>query len=460
VLKFHQIVLRKFLALFFALFFIVGGIVYFWVYDFYIEASKKSLLKEVKLIALQVNNTTDLDLLAANVKKTLGIRLTIINGDGVVIAESHKDKTKMENHRYRQEVVQADSKDFGYKKRHSHTLDLDLIYVVKKYTFNNKTLYIRLALELEGIKAQMMQLALKIFSALLLFFISILYMTYKLNSQVEHEVTNIILFLKSLTRKQKSTYIQSEYSEEFSLITKLLTKVSQIIVKQERKKSKYTNKLKELNKQKDDIISAISHEFKNPIAVVNGYSQTLLEDQDINPNIRQKFLNKIHNNGVKLSELIDTLRLSLKLDSKQHSLQLSNFNLYDLLEECVENIQINYTGRKIIIEGAKDTEIKADRTMLSIVFSNLMENAIKYSEDEVYINFDQSQIEFIDTGIGISKKDLENITSKFYRVHKNSWNNSLGLGLFLVDNIIKLHSFKLDIKSVENEGSTFTIYFS
>ncbi|MEJ2373826.1 MAG: HAMP domain-containing sensor histidine kinase, partial [Sulfurimonas sp.] len=261
---------------------------------------------------------------------------------------------------------------------------------------------------------------------------------YKLNSQVEHEVTNIILFLKSLTRKQKSTYIQSEYSEEFSLITKLLTKVSQIIVKQEKKKSKYTNKLKDLNKQKDDIISAISHEFKNPIAVVNGYSQTLLEDQDINPNIRQKFLTKIHNNGVKLSELIDTLRLSLKLDSKQHSLQLSNFNLYDLLEECVENIQINYTGRKIIIEGAKDIEIKADRTMLSIVFSNLIENAIKYSEDEVYINFDQNQIEFIDTGIGISKKDR----------------------LFLVDNIIKLHNFKLDIQSVENEGSTFTIYFS
>lgn len=456
MLKFHQIVLRKFLALFF----IVGWIVYFWVYDFYIEASKKSLLKEVKLIALQVNNTTNLDLLAANVKKTLGIRLTIIDGDGVVIAESHKDKTKMENHRYRQEIIQADSKNFGYKKRHSHTLDLDLIYVVKKYTINNKTLYIRLAVELEGIKAQMMQLALKIFSALLLFFMAILYMTYRLNSQVEYEVTNIILFLKSLTRKQKSTYIQSEYSEEFSLITKLLTKVSQIIVKQEKKKSKYTKKLKDLNKQKDDIISAISHEFKNPIAVVNGYSQTLLEDQDINPNIRQKFLSKIHNNGVKLSELIDTLRLSLKLDSKQHSLQISSFNLYDLLEECVENIQINYTGRKIIIEGSKEVEIRADRTMLSIVFSNLIENAIKYSEDEVYINFDQSHIEFIDTGIGISKRDLENITSKFYRVHKNSWNNSLGLGLFLVDNIIKLHSFKLDIKSVENEGSTFTIYLS
>ncbi len=459
MLKFHEIVLRKFLALFFALFVLIGSIVYFWEYDFYIESSKNSLLQDVKLIALQIDQDTDLDTLVQKIKKELGVRTTIIDTDGIVVAESHKDKTKMENHRYRDEIMQADTEKYGFKKRHSNTLKLDLLYVAKKYTFNNKTLYIRLAVELKGIKAEMMQLALKIFSALTLFFIAIFYMTYKINSQVEHEVRNIISFLKSLTKKQKSTFIKSEYSQEFALITKLLTKVSQIIVKQEKKKSKYTNKLKELNKQKDDIISAISHEFKNPIAIVNGYSQTLLDDLDINKNIRQKFLTKIHNNGTKLSELIDTLRLSLKLDSHQQSLKVSTFNLYELLEDCAENIKINYPGRQVLISGPKEQEIHADRTMLSIVFSNLIENAIKYSEDEVLINFDHLHIDVIDTGIGISKQDLENITSKFYRVHKNTWNNSLGLGLFLVDNIIKLHSFKLTIESTENEGSTFTIHF-
>ncbi|QOP42008.1 ATP-binding protein [Sulfurimonas marina] len=460
MLKFHQIVLRKFLALFFALFFIVGTIVYFWEYDFYIEGSKKSLLQDIELIALQIDNDTNLDLLAQKVKQQLHIRTTIIDANGVVIAESHKDKTKMENHRYRDEVLQADKNSYGYKKRHSETLKLDLIYVVKKYTIEGKILYIRLALELEGIEEKMFQLGLKIFSVLTLFFLAIFFITYKINSQVEKEVSNIISFLKSLTKKQKSTFIKSEYSQEFALITNLLTKVAQIIVKQEKKKSKYTNKLKELNKQKDDIISAISHEFKNPIAIVNGYSQTLLEDQDINPNIRQKFLTKIHNNGIKLSELIDTLRLSLKLDSKQQSLKVSTFNLYELVEDCAENIKINYSGREVLINGARDIEITADKTMLSIVFSNLIENGIKYSEDEVIINFDKQHIEFIDTGIGINEKDLQNITDKFYRVHKNTWNNSLGLGLFLVDTIIKLHNFKLKIKSKENEGSTFSIYFS
>lgn len=437
----------------------LGAIVYFWGYNFYIEASKKSLQQDIELIALEITPQTDIDLLANKIKKKLSIRTTIIDHDGIVIAESDKNKTKMQNYRYRDEILQADNQEYGYKIRHSQTLDLDLLYVTKKFEFEGKAVYIRLAMELEDIKAKMVQLGAKIFIVLALFFLAIFFVSYKINAQVEKEVGAIIFFLKSLTKKQKSTFIKSGYSQEFILITKLLTKVAQIIVKQEKKKSKYTNKLKELNKQKDDIISAISHEFKNPIAIVNGYSQTLLDDPNINPNIRQKFLSKIHNNGTKLSDLIDTLRLSLKLDSQQQALKLTEFNLFELAQECAENIKINYMGRKIILSGAQPV-ITADQTMLGIVFSNLIENAIKYSEDEVFINVYIDHIDIIDTGIGISEKELQNITEKFYRVHKNTWNNSLGLGLFLVDTILKLHNFKLLIKSVENEGSTFSVYFS
>ena len=95
----------------------------------------------------------------------------------------------------------------------------------------------------------------------------------------------------------------------------------------------------------------------------------------------------------------------------------------------------------------------------TVVISNLVENAFKYSEDEVVISFDRESLKVIDMGIGISAKNLENITNKFYRVHENSWNNSLGLGLFIVNNIINLHNFKLEVQSVEHEGSTFSIKF-
>jgi len=127
--------------------------------------------------------------------------------------------------------------------------------------------------------------------------------------------------------------------------------------------------------------------------------------------------------------------------------------------DTVENIKLNYPKRETIIKGNQEILIKADPSLFSVVVSNLVENAFKYSEDEVIISFDEKSLNIRDTGIGISPKNLDNITNKFYRVHENSWNNSLGLGLFIVNNIVNLHNFSLKIESQENEGSTFTIYF-
>jgi len=89
----------------------------------------------------------------------------------------------------------------------------------------------------------------------------------------------------------------------------------------------------------------------------------------------------------------------------------------------------------------------------------LIENAIKYSEDKVEVIVENDSITIKDNGIGIDEKELKNITKKFYRISKNSWDNSLGLGLSIVANILNLHKFKLLIKSQTNEGSEFSIKF-
>ncbi|MDQ7068212.1 MAG: HAMP domain-containing sensor histidine kinase [Sulfurimonas sp.] len=179
----------------------------------------------------------------------------------------------------------------------------------------------------------------------------------------------------------------------------------------------------------------------------------------INPNIRQKFIEKIYKNGTRLSELIDTLRLSSKLDSGLQELSYKTINLHDLIHETVENIKLSYPKREIIIQGDKDITIKADASLFSIVITNLIENAFKYSEDEVVVTFTKERFNVIDTGIGISARNLDNITNKFYRVNKNTWNNSLGLGLFIVSNILALHNFSLKIQSEENQGSMFSVRF-
>ncbi|UCM99959.1 sensor histidine kinase [Sulfurimonas sp. SWIR-19] len=457
--KISQIVLEKFLALFLALFLIVSAIVYYWVYEFYLHSSKEALMQATELVSFTINKDTDLDALAKKVKKQLHLRLTIIDEEGNILAESDKDKHTMDNHKYRDEIIQANREKHGYIIRRSHTLDKDLQYVAKKYTIDGKVIFVRVAREIKGVRSEIINLGIKIAFVLLLFFLIVLYMSYKINIQIQHETKRIVDFLKSLTKKKKNTYIKSDFSQEFFHITNLLTKVSQILVKKEKQKTKYTQKLQKLNEQKDDIISAISHEFKNPIAVVNGYSQTLLDDENINPSIRKKFLTKIYTNGTKLSELIDTLRLSMKLDGGHQALNTRKVNLYNLVQEAAQNLGLHYKNKKIIINGDKALTIDIDPTLFGIVITNLIENAFKYSEDEVIVNISQNSLEVIDTGIGISEKDLQNITNKFYRVHSNRWNNSLGLGLFLVNNIIQLHNFKLVIKSKLNEGSSFTIVF-
>ncbi|MEA3228575.1 MAG: HAMP domain-containing sensor histidine kinase [Campylobacterota bacterium] len=459
MLKFHQIILRKFILIFSILFFIVGAIVYYWTKEFYLSQTRDALVNNIEILSFELKKDSNLDALAIKIKNNLKLRLTIISSEGDVIAESHKDKIKMDNHKYRDEIVQADSETIGYKIHYSESIDKDFLYIAKRYSFNNTFIYIRLSKELQNINEQIISLGMEIFAVLALFFIGIFIITYKVSKEIEQETQKIVNFLTSLTKKEKNTYISSEFSLEFSHITKLLTKVSQILVKKEKQKSKYTAKLQKSNKQKDDIISAISHEFKNPIAVINGYSQTLLDDKEINPNIRNKFLTKIYKNGTKLSDLIDTLRLSIKLDSGKQSLNFVSFNLYDLVLDSIENMEINYPKRELKIEGDKDIMIKADNSLFSVVLSNLIENACKYSEDSVLIRFDEKGIDVIDSGIGINKENLENITDKFYRVHENSWNNSLGLGLFIVNNILKLHNFKLNIQSVENHGSTFSVQF-
>jgi len=460
MLNLHQIILRKFLLSFLALFFVVGAIVYYWSKDFYIQQAKEALLNDVEIVSFSLRGDSDLDAIASEIRKNLKLRLTVIASDGTVLADSHKEKSTMDNHRNRDEILQADKAAYGYKIRRSRTLERDLLYVAKKYRLDHRTLYIRLSKELRSIYGEIYQLGLKIIVALLGFVMVILAITYRVSRELERETQKVVVFLKALTKKRKPSYIHSDFSVEFARITELLSKVSQILTKKEKQKSKYTDKLRLSNRQKDDIISAISHEFKNPIAVINGYAQTLIEDEAIDPRIRKRFLEKIYNSGNRLTILIDTLRLSTQLDNRQQSLQIAPLRLYDVIEESAESLRTSYPGRDIVIEGERDLLVRADPSLLAIVIDNLIENAFKYSDDEVYVRFDRHRLEVIDSGIGISRKDLARITNKFYRVEKNRWNSSMGLGLFIVSHIVDLHHFKLEIESEEHKGSTFRVVFS
>jgi signal transduction histidine kinase len=223
----------------------------------------------------------------------------------------------------------------------------------------------------------------------------------------------------------------------------------------DKQKRKYTAKLRLMNKQRNDILSAISHEFKNPVASIMGYAQTLQEDPDISPKIREKFLDKISSNGDKISKMLDRLALSVKLENNDLETSISHFNMQTLCEEVVSNIALKYRDRDIALKSSS-IMIFADKTMIELALINLVDNALKYSDNDVEVVLKDTTVSVKDRGIGIQEEYLDKIGGKFYRVKKNSWDNSMGIGLAMVNYILKMHNSKLEIKSKFGEGSTFS----
>jgi signal transduction histidine kinase len=457
--RLHDIFLRKFLLLFLSIFITLGLIFYIWIKNIYIEQTKIDLLNNISIVSLQINNLNNLGELTKKIQETINLRITIIASDGKVIAESDEDINTMDNHLNRIEIIQSKYEEKGSVVRYSSTVKKKLLYVSKKFTVNEHEYYIRMARDVENINEQFLYLSFKIGLLFLAFLLVAFLISLKISKEVQDETKLILEFLRNLSNQKKEIKIKSNYSIEFDKITKLLTNVSLNLSKKDNQKLKYTQKLKDSNSQKDDIIAAISHEFKNPIAVISGYTQTLLEDNEINKNIQKKFLNKIFNNSLKITNMIDRLRLSIKLEQGTQSYSIKKTNITKLTLEIIDDLKLTYLNREIRLH-AKDIIIKVDETMFNIAITNLIENALKYSQDSVDIKIDEDKISIIDSGVGIKDHEITKITNKFYRVKNNGWNNSLGVGLSLVKNIVTQHKFKLQIKSNKNEGSNFSIIFT
>lgn len=461
MLKIHQLFLRTYLAIFVAILITVTLSTYFWAKNLYLNQVEKNLIQNIDILSVILEDTKDINSIKDIIKdlsKKLNLRISIINENGEVVAESHKNIEDIKNHSNRVEIIEAKNIGLGKDTRVSETLNKDLIYIAKKVSFNEEIYYLRMADYTNKITDNFKKLTFEIFIYISFFLIIAFISTYFISIKIQRETDSILHFLKEITNKKKPIFLQSNYTFEFYKIAKLLNKVAKKLSKKDEIKAKHTAKLTLANRQKDDIISAISHEFKNPIAIISGYSQTLIEDENLSPTLKIKFLNKILSNSNKMSQIVDKLRLTLKLQDNNHKLILNKVSIKKIVENSISDLKIKYKNREIKVLGV-DKEINADEILIGIAISNLIENALKYSQEDVIIEINENSISITDKGIGISQENLENIFKKYYRATSNNWNNSLGLGLFIVKSILNVHNFKLEINSKIGNGSTFKIYY-
>lgn len=225
---------------------------------------------------------------------------------------------------------------------------------------------------------------------------------------------------------------------------------------------------KRLSEMQKDFINNMTHEFKTPISTINISSNVLLRTPAIQQDKRlQQYAAIIKEQNNRLNKQVEKVLQFARIEKKDFKLKLESIDLNDLLQNIAYSVQLRVDELKgaFNLNLCDDTVfVKADRLHLTNILHNLLDNAIKYSEEEVIIGLScikmNSTIKIIisDKGIGIPKEYQKKIFKKFFRIPTGNVHNvkGFGLGLFYVRNICRKHGWKLHLES-EGQGTVFSI---
>ena len=215
-----------------------------------------------------------------------------------------------------------------------------------------------------------------------------------------------------------------------------------------------------------DFIANASHELKTPITIIRGFAETLHDNPDLSKEISAEITTKIVNNCLRMTSLIKDLLTLADIDNLPRS-RLIETNLADIFEHSKTMVLDVYPKASIEIDIKMDgpPEVIADPDLIDLAFTNLIENAAKYSKQPAQIkvtleeegNYLKATI--TDKGIGIPQNDLEHIFERFYTVDKAHSRKlgGTGLGLSIVQSIVTKHFGKITVQSVVGQGTTFIV---
>lgn len=222
-----------------------------------------------------------------------------------------------------------------------------------------------------------------------------------------------------------------------------------------------------LENMRKDFVANVSHELKTPLTSINGFVETLIMNENIDIDKRNRFLAIIKKESDRLKRLIEDILLLSSIENK-NNLVTENILLYDVFKEVYEMINYIAKEKDIIISYNFEDEkivVEAYGDYLKQMFLNLIDNAVKYTPagGEVIINqytkYDEIFIEVIDNGIGIPKEDIDKIFQRFYRVDKARSRSvgGTGLGLAITKNIVNSLKGRICVESEFQKGSKFIV---
>ena len=223
------------------------------------------------------------------------------------------------------------------------------------------------------------------------------------------------------------------------------------------------------NEQQNAFLNAMTHELKTPIASIKLYLETL-KARDVTEAKREEFYDIMLADSDRLFNTVEQVLQASRTKEKGRGLNMAKVEIEELLNECAELVR---TRHKLEDEAIRvynvppETYVSGDVAELKTIFSNLLDNAIKYSKDEINISIKTRvylnkfiEIHIRDKGVGIARSELKNVFKRFYRIPNSSTQvaKGTGLGLYIVKSILKKHRGKISVNSNGvGKGTTFTV---
>lgn len=371
------------------------------------------------------------------------VRVTVVDSEGNVVADSTVTKDKMGNHKDRPEIREAIAKGEGKSIRTSSTLSKSSFYYAIRMEDGN---ILRLSKDSQSYLSFLIRISpffLGVVAVLIL--ISIIFSRLLAKS--------IVSPIEKMAQNMESDQPVSAYKE----LTPFLTTIK-----------KQHEDIVRSSKLRQEFTANVSHELKTPLTSISGYSE-LIESGMATDSDVTRFAGEIHKSASRLLNLInDILQLS-KLDSMDLTDEFQSVNLTEIAADCVSMLQLTADKRmvKLKFDEKQRHMVKGSPKMLEELVYNLIDNGIRYNKEqgEVEVTLweeeDAVRLSVKDTGIGIHEKNVERIFERFYRVDKSRSKETggTGLGLAIVKHIVVCHKASIEVKSEEGRGTEMIVSF-
>ena len=295
---------------------------------------------------------------------------------------------------------------------------------------------------------------------ILMFFIAIIYLLfYKYNKERTKKIEKITQYISEINNGNYKLKIEENREDEISILQNELYKTT-VMLREVAENSK-NDKINLKNS-----LSDISHQLKTPLTAITIMADNIIENKDMEPDIREEFMKDIRRETTNIKFLVESLLKLSKLDSNSVKFINEKVKVKEIIEEAVKKISPLSDLKNVMIntDGNETDEIECDKKWQIEAITNVLKNCIEHSNDNSSINIKYEQnnmytkIEIQDFGSGITAEDLPHIFERFYK-GKNSSSESIGIGLSLAKSIIENINGYISVESEIGKGSKFTIKY-